>query len=365
MTTVAAAGGAVTLPGAGVGRPAWVEVRGGRIVAGGSGAPPPGHDPVEVAGVLVPGFVDLQVNGTGASDLGSGDLEAIDAALTATAAHGVTACLPTLVSRALDAYDPALGPLQQRCAAPVDGATVPLGVHLEGPFLGGRPGAHDRSVLRAADTTWLAGLLDRYPGFVRLVTLAPEADPGLAATQLLARRGVVVAVGHTAASYDDVCAAADAGATMATHVFNGMAPLHHREPGPVGAALDRLVPSAVADLVHVHPAVLRLVARAAPRAVLVSDQVSGSGLTRDGAAYRLPDGTLAGSATPMDAAFANLLRIGIPLAQAVDMAATAPADVLGDRQRGRLSPGRRADLVAVDPVSGAVEGVWIGGRRVR
>jgi N-acetylglucosamine-6-phosphate deacetylase len=199
---------------------------------------------------------------------------------------------------------------------------------------------------------------------VRLVTLAPEADPAFLATRLLCDRGVVVSIGHSAASYDDVIACADAGATMATHVFDGMEPLHHREPGVVGAALDRLVPSVIADLVHVHPATLRLVTRATERAVLVTDQIGGSGLEPVGGAYRLADGTLAGSATPMDVAFRNLVDAGVTLERAVSMASTTPAEMLDDPSRGRLEPGRRADVVALDRETLAVRGVWIAGHRI-
>jgi N-acetylglucosamine-6-phosphate deacetylase len=363
--TVVTGSGALTLPGASLTTPCWVRIEGDRIAGAGVGPPPRGAPVVETEGVLAPGFVDLQVNGTGAVDFGSSAPERWCEALEAMARHGVTACLPTLVSRPLDAYGAPLEVAARAVSDPPPQAAVPLGVHLEGPFLGGRPGAHDPDALRPADPAWLARVLDDHGALVRVVTLAPEADPGLAATRLLAGRGVVVAVGHTDASYDEVRAAAAAGARMATHLFNAMAPLHHREPGPVAAALECLVPSVIADLVHVHPAVLRLVARAAARVVLVTDQVAGTGLAGDGRVHRRPDGTLAGSATPMDVAVLHLVEIGLSLAAAVDMAATAPADLLGDRERGRLEPGRRADVVVLERRTGALEAVFAGGARVK
>jgi N-acetylglucosamine-6-phosphate deacetylase len=361
--TAIAAAGALTLRGASADSPCWLRFDDAHIAGGGTGAAPGAVEDLGAV-VLVPGFVDLQVNGAGAVDFADADRASAWSALAEMARHGVTACLPTIVSRPLDAYDAPLDVLTSlRDDAPAGGA-VALGAHLEGPFLGGRPGAHDLASIRDADVEWLAALLDARPGLVRLVTLAPEADPDFRATRLLCERGVVVSVGHSAASYAHVVAAADAGATMATHVFNGMSSLHHREPGVVGAALDRLVPSVIADLVHVHPAVLRLVARSTDRAVIVTDQIGGSGLEPAGGAYRLANGTLAGSATSMDTAFRNLVDAGVTLERAVSMASTTPAELLGDTSRGRLEPGRRADVVALDRDTFEVRGVWLAGRRI-
>jgi N-acetylglucosamine-6-phosphate deacetylase len=167
-------------------------------------------------------------------------------------------------------------------------------------------------------------------------------------------------------------AAADAGASLVTHCFNGMAPLHHRRPGLVGAALadERLTVSLIADLVHVHPAVLRLAFRAkgGGRVVVVTDAVAWEapdlveqGVRFDGSAPALPDGTLAGSAVTMNASVRNLVvEAGVPLLDVVRAAATTPADVLGRRDRGRIVPGCRADLVALDPAFD-VATTWVGG----
>jgi len=170
-----------------------------------------------------------------------------------------------------------------------------LGVHLEGPFLGGAPGAHPVDLVRPVDLDWLAALCDRFGDLIRLVTLAPEADPGLAGIAMLHDRGVVVALGHSTVDYDGARAAVAAGARVVTHLFNGMGPLHHRAPGLPGAALSDhgLVPSIIADGIHVHPAMVRLALDARPDAVLVTDAVATVKpvVCRDGAAY-LPDGTL-------------------------------------------------------------------------
>ena len=212
---------------------------------------------------------------------------------------------------------------------------------------------------------WLLALCDQFPGLVRIVTLAPEADPGLAATRALTDRGIVVAIGHTTASYDEARAAADAGARLVTHLFNGMGPLHHRAPGVAGAALDdrRLVPSFIADLVHVHPAALRIALSARPDAVLVTDRVADSYATNviAGAdAVRLADGTLAGSLVTMEASVRNLVAIGVPVGLAVRTATGNPARVLGLTDRGRVAAGCRADLVWLDPVDLSLQAQWPG-----
>jgi N-acetylglucosamine-6-phosphate deacetylase len=230
-------------------------------------------------------------------------------------------------------------------------------VHLEGPFLGGAPGAHPVDLVRPVDLDWLLALVDGFPDLVRVVTLAPEADPDFGATRALAARGIVVALGHTTASYEDARAAADAGARMVTHLFNGMAPLHHRAPGVAGAALDdrRLVPSLIADLVHVHPAALRLALTARPDAVVVSDRVA----SPDGIdAARLADGTLAGSVVTMAGCVRNLVAERVPVGAAVRAATGNPARVLGRSDLGRVAPGCRADFVWLDPEDLSPRGRW-------
>jgi N-acetylglucosamine-6-phosphate deacetylase len=365
MTVVAGAG--IVADGLAVDSPAWVEHEDGVITAVGAG-PRVGADSVDGA-VLVPGFVDVQINGVGAVDFARADVDGWRAALRVQARHGVTACCPTLVSAPLASYVEPLTIAATLRNATREHETAVVGVHLEGPFLGGAPGAHVLEHLRPVDEPWLRGVLDTLPGVVRVMTLAPEADEGLRATRMLHDAGVVVAIGHSTATYDDARAAADAGARLVTHLFNGMGPLHHREPGVAGAALDdpRLTPSVIADLVHVHPAALRVAIAAKRSVAIVTDAVAVGGALewseRDGAA-RLADGTLAGAVAPMDVAVRNVVGLGVPLARAVEMAATIPCEVLGLADRGRLEPGRRADFVALDRETLQVRAVWIEGRRV-
>jgi N-acetylglucosamine-6-phosphate deacetylase len=350
---------------------AWLALEDGVVAeVGTDGAP---RDACFVGDVrFAPGFVDLQINGLDDVDLWSADPDAWRRIGARLLASGVTSYLPTLVSAPLDQYEPALARVE---AAAADAAHQGLprieGVHLEGPFLGDAPGAHPPELLRAVDEAWLVETVERRPGLVRLVTIAPEADPGGAGIRALAARDVLVALGHSRCTYEEACDAAAAGARVVTHLFNGMGPLAHRAPGLPGAALadDRLTPTLIADFVHVHPAMVALAARAKPCA-LVTDAVAvdvdygGQGvIARDGAAY-LDDGTLTGSTLTMDRAVRNVAGLVGP-ATAIGMASTTPARLLGLDTFGGRGVGGRADLVALDRTSLEVAGVWIAGNRVR
>jgi N-acetylgalactosamine-6-phosphate deacetylase len=346
---------------------AWLELEAGRVVGEGDRDPPPS---AEVVGDVrfVPGFVELQVNGIGDVDFWTADAEGWGRAGRGLLESGVTSYLPTLVSAPLDAYDAGLARVAAaQLAAERDGRARIAGVHLEGPFLGGAPGAHPPELLGPIDLDWLLGRLDAYPGLVRLVTIAPEADPELRGTRALVERGVVVSLGHSRCTFEQARAAADAGATMVTHLFNGMGPLAHRAPGLAGAALDddRLTPGLIADFVHVHPALLRLAANATDcilvtDAVAVGVQYGGQGVVaRDGAAY-LDDGTLAGSTLTMDQAVRNMIGL-VGVDRAVAMATTTPARTIGLDGFESRGIGGRADLVALDRTTYQVIGVWLGG----
>lgn len=331
---------------------AVVETDGSRIVA-----VRPASGPVPDR-ILCPGFVDLQVNGSEDVDVATADgpdWSRLDSLLLA---QGVTAWCPTLVTAPLASLEAALARIADAAARPAAaGRPLIAGAHLEGPFLGGAPGAHRREHLRDPDLDWLA----RLPSLVRVVTLAPERPRALEAVDLLARRGVLVSLGHSTATHDQARAAVDAGARLVTHLFNGMAPLHHRDPGLAGLALadDRLAVSLIADGVHLHPSVLKAAAAAKGRGrtVLVTDAVAWAAPDRSSRiavggvppAPRLPDGTLAGSALTMDAAVRLCVAAGLPVLDAVHAATTAPASLLGLGDRGRIEAGARADLVLLGP----------------
>jgi N-acetylglucosamine-6-phosphate deacetylase len=343
--------------------PGWVAFDGETIVDVGRGEPPSGAVGVGDA-LLMPAFVDIQCNGVGDVDFATAGAGGWRRGRATLARHGVGAFCPTFVSAPLTAYD---APLTSADAARSDpspaGADV-LGVHLEGPFLGAAHGAHDPANLLPVDVAWLERVIVGWPGLLRMVTLAPEADDGLRATTALVAAGIVVGLGHSTASLEDAARAADAGATVVTHVFNGMPPLHHREPGLVGAALtdERLTPTVIADLVHVHAVALRLAVTCKPAIAAVSDSVAvGHGLVERGGAAWTADGILAGPTALLDAALGRLLHAGIPVARAAAMVTAAPARLVGAAGRGVLEVGARADLVAFDVRSRKVVGVWLAG----
>jgi N-acetylglucosamine-6-phosphate deacetylase len=307
---------------------------------------------------LVPGFVDLQVNGVDDVDIATAEGDDWAHVATLLARGGTTTWCPTLVTSPLDRY---AAPLARIARAAAVATTSPqptiAGVHLEGPFLGGMPGAHPAERIVPIDADWL----DALPPIVRIVTLGAEVDGATAAIETLRERGIVASIGHSAATLDEATRAFDAGARLVTHCFNAMPPLHHRAPGLVGAALSdtRVVASVIADLVHVHPVVLTVALRAkGPDGVaLVTDAVP-RGHTRR------PDGGLAGSNITMADAFRNVVdHCGASLDAAARAAATTPARLLGLDDRGRLATGLRADVVSLDRALGVAE-TWIAGERV-
>ena len=340
--------------------PGSVEISGGRIAAVRPGTAPDA-DVAAPDSVLVPGFVDLQINGAVGLDFLS---PLTDAALVRVrrylASTGVTAFLPTLITSPVSITRRALGFWQQAMNQP--GAPRILGVHLEGPYLNRQfKGAHPPRDLKAPDAKQAAALLDAFPGTVRLVTLAPELPGAANVIRALRERGCVVAAGHTAATYDAAVSAFSAGVTLVTHLFNAMRPVHHRDPGIVVAALQhpQVAISLIADFIHVHPAVVQLVARlAAGRVALITDAIAAAGasrrVTRLGTRTvrvtdvpRLADGTIAGSVLSMDAALRHVVGLGVPLHDAVRMVSTIPARVLGRDDLGRIEAGASADLVVL------------------
>ena len=358
--------------------PACVAVSDGVIlgVAAGEtyGDVPP--DVVLPSGVLVPGLIDLQINGCFGVDFVAADPAGwaeVSARLPET---GVTSFVPTFITAPVP--DLVAG-LRRTAALPADlgGARV-LGVHVEGPFLSpDRHGAHDPALLRDPTPEAVDALIEAAPGLLRMHTLAPERPGALAAIRRLVDAGVLVSVGHSDATAEQTEAAADAGARLVTHLFNAMRPLHHREPGVVGQGLadPRLTCGLIADLHHVAAPICRLAFAAAPgRIVLVTDAVAAAGMppgTYDLGGQqvsvdplglpRRPDGTLAGSGLRLDAAIANVVAAGVDLRSAVDAASRLPADILGRPDLGRIEAGGTADLVWLgDDLS--ARATWLAGR---
>ncbi len=328
-------------------------------------------------GVIVPGFVDLQVNGAAGVDFLRCDLDSLPRAQRYLASTGTTSFLATLVTSPPEQLEAAGRLLAQ--AGRHAGAQV-VGLHLEGPVLNpSRRGAHDPRWVRLPSDPEVRELYSRLAGILRLVTLAPELPGAEGLVRWLVENEILVSAGHSDATFEQAQNAFQAGVRMVTHLFNAMRPVHHRKPGLVGAALQEgpWACGIVADGVHVHPAVFRLAYRVLgpDRLVLVTDAISaaGCGVGRftlgpqevevgPDRVPRLADGTLAGSVLRMDQAVANSVRWGIPPKDAVRMATATPARTLGLLDRGVLRPGARADLcVLVDykPVL-----VVVGGRPV-
>jgi N-acetylglucosamine-6-phosphate deacetylase len=381
MTGHLITGGRVVTPD-GVLDPGWVLVEEGTIGALGAGPAPdtvPGRDEVDASGGwVVPGFIDIHCHGGGGESFTSQDQEGVRRAVLAHRRHGTTTQVASLVSR----------PVPELCRqvaqlADLVGDGLLAGVHLEGPFLSAaRCGAHDPSILRPPDPDSVAALLAAGKGTIRMVTIAPELEGALHAVKRLVGAGVLAAIGHTDAVEEDVLPAIDAGASVATHLFNGMRPLHHREPGPIGTLLDdeRVTVELICDLVHVHPSVLRMAARHAgtERTVLITDAIAAAGVGDGvydvgGLAVTVTDGvptlsggaSLAGSTLTMDAAFRNLVRgCGLSVREAVAATATQPAELLGlSKVTGRLAAGFTADLVVLDgslrPTAVMYQGSWV------
>lgn len=324
---------------------------------------------------LAPGFIDVQVNGGG--DVLFNDApspQAVNAIASAHRRYGTTGLLPTLISDTPDKMRSALAAVREAAA----GNPSILGIHFEGPFLSAeKPGVHDRSVFRVPDQSDVE-LLTSWPSGAVVVTLAPERVPA-DFISILVRAGVLVSLGHTAATYDQAKAAFAEGATGVTHLFNAMPPLASRAPGLIAAALETAGVwfGLIVDGEHVDPAMLRLVLRAAmARPMLVTDAMPPVGGTQasfllDGAEIQAhngrltrADGTLAGSALDMASAVRHAVgMLGVSLPDALRFASTEPADFLGLGHRlGRLAPGLRADMVALEPAQVRVLDTWVAGR---
>lgn len=346
------------------GSPSTILVEDGCIAALDPDAPPTGlAAELDGRGLTAhPGFLELQVNGIGDLDFAR-DPSGISRAGPPLAGHGVTAYLPTIVSSPRATIERALDAWRAATAEPI--GAVPLGLHLEGPYLSpARAGAHDPAMLRHPDldevATWA-------PPGVRMVTLAPELPGALEAIERLTDVGVVVAIGHTDADAAAIGRAIDAGARCATHLFNAMPPMLHRQPGPAGTLLadERVTVGLIADGVHVDPVVLSVAARAASgRLSIVSDGVGTTLGGIDLANGRRPDGRLAGGTEGIDHGVRLMAKL-IGQKAAIDAVTVAPARLLGlDDGRGEIRIGGRADLVLLD-ADLEVAATVIGGAVVR
>jgi N-acetylglucosamine-6-phosphate deacetylase len=374
---VIAAGAVVS--GAEILRPGWLRIEGDRVTAVGRGQPPEGAADLGEK-LIVPGFVDIHVHGGGGGSFTAGDPVGVRRAVNFQASRGTTTTLASLVTAPAAELRRSVAILAEL----VDDGLL-AGIHLEGPWLSERRcGAHEVRQLRDPDPDELRTLLKIGRGTIKMITLAPERTGALDAIKIIVENGAAAAVGHTDASYDETRAAISAGARVATHLFNAMRPIHHRQPGPIVALLES--PDVVVELVHdgthLHPAIYRHVVRSAglDRVALVTDAMAAAGMSdgsyqlgslnvevTEGEARVAGTHTLAGGTGTMDRLFRNAMRFGPvdddeALLAAVRQTSTTPGRVLGLDDR-TLSANDHADLVVLDasltPTAVMIGGTWI------
>lgn len=317
---------------------------------------------------IVPGFIDLHTHGGGGYDiLINANYDAINKLSGFYAIHGVTSFLATTATAPNDVLKNAMKALREAIERGTDGAQI-LGIHLEGPWISKRkPGAQPVQWIRPPSFEEFMKLYEESGKNIKLVTIAPEEEGGLEFAKKLRELGVVVAIGHSAASYEEIVEAVRYGVSHAAHMFNAMKELHHRKPGTVGAILsiDDISAEIIADCVHVHPAVIKVLVKAkgVDKVCLITDSTPYAGMP-DGeytfagmikvivknGACRLPTGQLAGSVLTMDRAVKNMVeKIGVSLKEAIRMATYNPAKVIDvDDVRGSLEPGKDADIVILN-----------------
>ncbi|MET9809725.1 N-acetylglucosamine-6-phosphate deacetylase [Streptomyces halstedii] len=357
-------------------------VENGRVIVEGTriaGSTPDGARTVDLGGHwVVPGFVDMHNHGGGGASFATGTAEDVLTGVRTHRAHGSTTVVASTVTGDLDFLARQAGMLSEL----VEQGEL-AGIHFEGPFISPcRKGAHSEALLRDPDPAEVRKLVDAARGTAKMVTLATELPGGIESVRLLAEHGVIAAVGHTDATYEQTVAAIEAGATVATHLFNAMPALGHRAPGPIAALLEdeRVTVELINDGTHLHPAALELAYHhaGAGRVALITDAMDAAGSAdgdyllgplgvevRDGVARLVDGGSIAGSTLTLDTAFRRAVTVDkIPVEDVVRSISANPARLLGlDDRVGSLEPGKDADLVVLDEdftLKGVMRrGAWI------
>ncbi|WP_030682226.1 N-acetylglucosamine-6-phosphate deacetylase [Streptomyces sp. NRRL B-1347] len=342
-------------------------VSGGRVIVDGTriaGSAPADAETLDLTGHwLVPGFVDMHNHGGGGASFTNGTVEDILHGVHTHRLHGTTTLVASTVTGDMDALAQRAGLLSELAE---QGEIA--GVHFEGPFISPcRKGAHSESLLRHPDPAEVRKLIDAARGQAKMVTLAAELPGGIDSVRLLAEHGVIAAIGHTDATYEQTVAAVDAGATVATHLYNAMPGLGHRAPGPIAALLEdeRVTVELIDDGTHLHPAAFQLAFHraGADRVALITDAMDAAGfgdgtyhlgplevVVSEGVARLAEGGAIAGSTLTQDRAFQRAVTVdGLPVEDVVTAISATPAKILGVYDRvGSLEPGKDADLVVLD-----------------
>ncbi|MYV57778.1 N-acetylglucosamine-6-phosphate deacetylase [Streptomyces sp. SID3212] len=367
-------GGRVVLP-TGTVDGGRVIVEGGRI----TGAAPADAVSLDLSGHwVVPGFVDMHNHGGGGASFTSGSVDEVLKGVRTHLEHGTTTLVASLVTGEADFLAQRAGILSEL----VEQGDL-AGIHFEGPFISPcRKGAHSEELLRDPDPAEVRKLVDAGRGTVRMVTLATELPGGIDSVRLLAELGVIAAIGHTDATYEQTVEAIDAGATVATHLFNAMPPIGHRAPGPIAALLEdeRVTVELINDGTHLHPAALELAFHraGARRVAFITDAMDAAGFgdglyqlgplaveVKEGVARLVEGGSIAGSTLTLDTAFRRAVTVDrLPVGDVVRAISANPAKLLGVYDRvGSLEPGKDADLVVLDAefsVKGVLRrGEWV------
>ncbi|MFE1957165.1 N-acetylglucosamine-6-phosphate deacetylase [Streptomyces sp. NPDC059479] len=357
-------------------------VEGGRVIVEGRrivGAAPDDAAVLDLSGHwLVPGFVDMHNHGGGGASFTGGSVDDVLTGIRTHREHGTTTLVASTVTGEMDFLAQRASILSEL----VEQGDL-AGIHFEGPFISPcRKGAHSEELLRDPDPAEVRKLLDAARGTARMVTLATELPGGIDSVRLLAEHGVIAAIGHTDATYEQTVEAIDAGATVATHLFNAMPPLGHRTPGPIAALLEdeRVTVELINDGTHLHPAALELAFHRAGggRVAFITDAMDAAGFgdglyqlgplavdVKDGVARLVEGGSIAGSTLTLDTAFKRAATVDrLPVDEIVQAISANPAKLLGvDDRVGSLEPGKDADLVVLDAgfsVKGVLyKGDWV------
>ncbi|MGW0549745.1 N-acetylglucosamine-6-phosphate deacetylase [Streptomyces altiplanensis] len=337
-----------------------VIVEGGRI----AGSAPADAPSLDLSGHwIVPGFVDMHVHGGGGASFTSGTADEVLKGVRTHREHGTTTIAASLVTGEMDVLARQAALLSEL----VEQGDL-AGLHFEGPFISPcRKGAHSEDLLRDPDPAEVRKLIDAAHGTAKMVTLATELPGGIDSVRLLAEHGVIAAIGHTDATYEQTAEAIDAGATVATHLYNAMPALGHRAPGPIAALLEdeRVTVELINDGTHLHPAALELAYHraGADRVAFITDAMDAAGFgdgtyllgpleveVRDGVARLAEGGSIAGSTLTLDTAFKRAVTVDwLPVEDVVRSVSANPARLLGvDDRVGSLEPGKDADLVVLD-----------------